>query len=1439
MLFSYTALGQTVHIHRDLDGGFENGDTFSENSWRVTNSSNPNRNQWVCGNGAIPGFTDRKAAYVSNNANATSPPHKYTINANRATHIFKDITIPANESDITLDFIWIAQGEGDNDRMRIWLVPITYAPTYGTEITATGSAPNGNIQIGGNFSGSSTWNPTPTLVIPPVYAGTTFRLVIEWKNNATLGVDPPAGIDDIHLVSSTPPPPSNDEPCNAINLSINPTCNYNIYSNYGATNSVSVPNPGCGNFIGGDVWFQFTVPASGSFVIDTQSGQMTDGGMALYSGTCGSLTLIECDDNDSSNGLMPAILRSGLTPGQTLYIRMWENGNDNNGTFGICITPPPPPPTNDECVDAVALTVNPSLSCTAITAGSTAYATASPQPDDVIGTPNNDVWFSFVATNTNHQISLLDIVPLVGSTGDLAIGVYSSSSGNCSTLAYVDDSNPETFNVTGLSIGVTYYVRVYGYAAGAATAQANFNICISTPPPPPPNNRCRNAIFLPLTPNCSYSTYTNAGATASTGVPAPGCANYIGGDVWFYVIADSTGEITIDTQAMAMTDGGMALYTGNCNSLTLLECDDNDSANGLMPSITLLGLTPGQIIYIRVWENGNDNNGTFGICATSPSPPGIVDVALRCPGDTSQPLVSTIFCSGTTNLGNTLSGILQGSDPRALQPIIFISSNDPCQFDPSVTSNYSSINFTVNTTGSYRFNLETPSPYFDAMGYIVVNNGNFIPGSCASGTYIAGDDDDGPSLNPQITATLTAGVPYKLITTKFSFTNTTHIGPYRWTVTGPQAEMEWFTAQTGGSPIATGITFNPIGAPGSGLTNTSNPGIYTFWANCPASTGPRYQADYIIGKNWKGQVNTDWNEHNNWVPAGKPTSDDCVNITNQANLPIIDYPGPPTPPNPGYAKTLNLASNSTLELAQNTYLTVQDWVTVANNATFIIRDDASLIQVTDVTSNANSGNIMMQRTVNGVSNQDYVYWSSPVENFNVSNISPGTNVNNIWHWVPTVNGNGVGNYGEWQHPSSIMQRGKGYIVRGLSGTTPLAPAPSNTAQFNGKPNNGIITVPIQRGTYSGANYPGAGSTIATQLDDNWNLIGNPYPSAILANAFINLNASELIDDVSPAISGTVYLWRHITAPSNAYNDPFYGDFGYNYNPNDYIKYNSTGSSPAGFSGRIAAGQGFFVLMDPNTPSTTSNVVFNNTMRRDTYRNDQFYRTQEETQTEIERHRIWLDLIAPNQYANSILVGYVEGATNAVDRLFDGHDLNDGNTRFYSMVENEKMVIQGKALPFEESDTVPLGVVFPSSGVYTIAINAVDGLFLDTEQPIFIEDTYDAVIHNLRQSPYQFTTSVGTFEDRFILRYTDETLNISTVALTDLNILVANEKVTVTSGSQLIHAILIYDITGRILINSTDINSLEHSIPLSDISNGTLIIKAIVADGRQKTKKAVH
>lgn len=151
-------------------------------------------------------------------------------------------------------------------------------------------------------------------------------------------------------------------------------------------------------------------------------------------------------------------------------------------------------------------------------------------------------------------------------------------------------------------------------------APGSFGICVRMPPPGPANDDPCGAFELPVATTCTYQTFTNESSFGSSGVPAPGCGFYQGGDVWFKAVVPAEGAITFDTQAGDMTDGGMAVYTGTCDNLTLVECDEDDGA-GNMPKMTIGGLNPGDTVWVRVWEEGGDNNGTFGICLTVPPPP--------------------------------------------------------------------------------------------------------------------------------------------------------------------------------------------------------------------------------------------------------------------------------------------------------------------------------------------------------------------------------------------------------------------------------------------------------------------------------------------------------------------------------------------------------------------------------------------------------------------------------------------------------------------------------------------------------------------------------------------------------------------------------------------------------------------------------------------------
>jgi len=140
----------------------------------------------------------------------------------------------------------------------------------------------------------------------------------------------------------------------------------------------------------------------------------------------------------------------------------------------------------------------------------------------------------------------------------------------------------------------------------------------------------------------------------------------------------------------------------------------------------------------------------------------------------------------------------------------------------------------------------------------------------------------------------------------------------------------------------------------------------------------------------------------------------------------------------------------------------------------------------------------------------------------------------------------------------------------------------------------------------------------------------------------------------------------------------------------------------------------------------------------------------------ERNRVWLNFTNTGGAFKQILVGYVTGATNGWDNLYDGVSLDSNPyVDFYSINSDKYLTIQGRALPFVNTDVVPLGYKTVIAGTFEISIDHVDGVLVN--QDIFLEDKTTGVFHNLKKGSYSFSTSTGRFNDRFALVYIDNTV----------------------------------------------------------------------------------
>ncbi|MBO6881520.1 GEVED domain-containing protein [Winogradskyella sp.] len=1275
ILSGFTINAQTTVIDLTAEGGFEDGPTFGDNGWVTNSPASASWNQWVCDTGASSGFSGTNAAYVSNNRNATIPPHTYTNNVTRVSHLYRDITFTPGESNITLSFDWIVDGESTYDYMRIWLVPQSFTPNYGTQITASGTAPTGNVQISGNFSEQYTWT-NSTFQLPSNYAGVGARLVFEWRNDGSLGGNPPIGLDNISLVTDV----------------LTSYCS--VSSNY-----------------------------SGDYI----------------------------DDFSTSVGLGSDIsnLNSGFTP----------PGYEDNTTTQI--------------VEQLA-------------GGIVDFTVDFSGTFDTFGF---NIWVDW-----NNDLDFNDTGELVYASGAYITGV-------------ADD-----FTIPATTTSGNYRMRI----------RADY---FDTDPDP-----------------CGVISYGEAEDYTLT-VPAITCTDDPS-NITITAITETTATINWTAPSTPPPNGYAYFVSTNPSTPSFTQTPTGTTAN-TATNANLTGLSENTTYY--VWVRSICTAGASGsgswigpvTFTTLANPPTVTDVSI-CPGDPSQNLTAMASCTNF-NTTNIINGNLDIAGPYADTPPWFIVSTDPCAFDPAYNKNYDTFDFQVDTDGVYIFEID-PTLAPDFMGYIVINDplNPFTYGSCATGTWIAGDDDSGPGLDAAITANLLAGVDYTLVTTlAFSSSQST---PYTWNVsgagsiiTGSAGTMEWYTSATGGTPIGSGANFDPVGVAGSGLPNTNTPGVYSYWAACDSSPTIRTQANFVIGKIWNGTLgNTDWNTATNWIPNGVPTATECLIIPDTGgNDPIIDSA------TDGLGHTLTVESGAILTQQSNSTLTITNSITIDAGGTYNILDSSSLIQVDNVANTVN-GTFTMDRNTNIRAN-DYVYWSSPVASFNIQNVSPGTPNGYKHEWLPTLF-QGVGPpgnmvFGEWQgYDSGAMDIGKGYIVKGPTGHTTT---PSNyTATFSGNPNNGNIIQPIERGnhttgTYFYQPYSGGDVLTITNDDDNWNLIGNPYPSAIDAIEFLTHTSNG-------NITGSVYLWTHGTDIGAGNTDPFYEDYLYNYNVADYIAYNSSGASnPTGFNGNIGAGQGFFVLMT-DAATTNETVTFDNSMRSSAYSNNQFYRNSDSSQTDdSSANRIWLDFVSPSGQTNTTLVAYIDGATNSTDRMFDAPTTIGNGLNLYSLIDGETYLIQGRQLPFDINDQIPIGLNITETGIQTIAINTLEGLFNNSDQDIFVEDLLYDIIHNIKESPYTFESDLGYINDRFILRYTNTTLGIEDIdPLNGIRVFEENETIVVKSDYENIQSIEVYDILGRNLFANKSINADRFYINSIKPSEQTLFLKIKLTNGGQKIEKII-
>lgn len=500
-----------------------------------------------------------------------------------------------------------------------------------------------------------------------------------------------------------------------------------------------------------------------------------------------------------------------------------------------------------------------------------------------------------------------------------------------------------------------------------------------------------------------------------------------------------------------------------------------------------------------------------------------------------------------------------------------------------------------------------------------------------------------------------------------------------------------------------------------------------------------------------------------------------------------------------------ISNNATVTIPSNVTLTLQGDLNVDNGSNLIVQNNGSLVQVSDTA--VNTGNITFRRNTSPLKQFDYTYFSSPLANQTMGNFMSNSM---FYTFDPLINNWSLKTAG------TINPAGLGFIARANNALN-FSTAQVIPVQLIGTPNNGVISTPLIKST------------------GTFNLIGNPYPSAIDIDRFL--------EDPSNAslVEGTIYLWTHNTAIANVGGTNIYV-----YTADDYAKYNLTGgvgtADPAltgGMTptGKIAAGQSFFIEANSSLAPGNYNVTFNNSMRI-SGNNSQFFRSSSATpmaQQSNQKHRIWLSVSNSQGAYNETLIGYVTHATNGYDGKYDGKTMPTSNVvALYSLLGQDKLAIQGRALPFDTNDIVPLGFSTTLNGSFQVTLQNFDGLF--TQQDVFLKDNQTGALHNLKDGNYVFSSNAGTFENRFEIHYRNSVLSSPEISNQEILIYVNDLIFTVVSTDHRLNQITLYDLTGRLIHKAVDIQNTTYQWEVEKLKHQTVIAKIVLENGVETVQK---
>lgn len=440
---------------------------------------------------------------------------------------------------------------------------------------------------------------------------------------------------------------------------------------------------------------------------------------------------------------------------------------------------------------------------------------------------------------------------------------------------------------------------------------------------------------------------------------------------------------------------------------------------------------------------------------------------------------------------------------------------------------------------------------------------------------------------------------------------------------------------------------------------------------------------------------------------------------------------------------LNSEINFTNETSGNIYVTglLKVSGTLTNNGEINISNGGSLI---DNGSISGTGDFIVDLDI---SSEYAHYVSSPISNALV-NVFAGAYVDRFdesaSEWIALTQ-------------SDVLSNMQGYSVRCLQDAV---------FSFTGSVNTGSRSI-----------------TLGMQ-ESGWNLVGNPYPSAIDwdASGWTKMN-----------IDNSIYFWTGT----------------------NYATYNgTTGYGTNNATQYIPAMQGYFVRCN----SLSGVLASDNQVRL--YNNQEFFKSSEKPGLE----KIKLKATA-NGLSDETFIFFSDNASDNLESDYDAVKLFSSNMevpQLYTLTAaNHELAINTLHL-LNEDISIPLGFICGKAGVYSISLTELD---LENEYPVFITDLKSNQTVDLSQkSTYSFSYNTHDSAERFVIHFKNSANAINEMNLENINIYAKDNTIVIDGYSYIPDnsSVKVYNYLGKIVSNQK-LNTNQTYITINKAS-GVYLVK---------------